>query len=152
MPPWHNGQSVGLQIQRSWVRSRPAARNIIFLFYIDIKENLESQAYLPWPLQSTQVHGALALQLSNTLDLIGEEFWIGLLNPNGSNCKDDNCHNQLSWASDGSQFSNRHASKINMQMGTLCTVYRDNSGNVANRDCKEVNKFACQFSCDGGEL
>ena len=73
-----------------------------------------------------------------------------MLNPNGSTCKDDNCLNQLSWESDGSLFSNRYASKINMNLGTLCVVYKANSGNAVAKPCTDLKKFACQFSCESG--
>ena len=48
--------------------------------------------------------------LLSTLDtVIKEGFWIGLINPMGVACQDAVCLDQLSWVSDGNNFTNMHS-------------------------------------------
>ena len=73
-------------------------------------------------------------------------YFTGLTNFNNVQCNDDQCLNQLHWASDGGALTMRNNINLHITQAKPCTKYRN--GEILSADCAAEKSFICQFSCD----
>ena len=75
------------------------------------------------------------------------------MNFDGVTCTNNACLNKLAWLSDGNTYaaiySNDEVKMSSNNDEQPCVVF-NNDHKTHDKNCRDMNYFACQFSCDSG--